>query len=261
MATRFYVVDAFSKVPFSGNPAAVVPLDSLEDSAWMQQVAAEINLSETAFVEESPDSNGSRRLRWFTPATEVDLCGHATLATAHVLVGPQRFQTRSGELSCKSLADGWIEMDLPADEPSAAEDISVGLLNEALPKTSTLAVARGVSDLLVEIASLEELDALVPNFDRLALLSKRGVIVTTQGDSEFHFYSRWFGPAVGVNEDPVTGSAHCTLAGYWAAKLGRSQFLAQQRSARSGEVRVEVDGDRVKIAGQAISVSEGTLFV
>lgn len=258
-------VDAFTAEPFRGNPAAVCVLAAPPSEAWMQAVAAEMNLSETAFLNVHDDGY---HLRWFTPTVEVDLCGHATLAAAHVLWSeghlPQtetaRFHTRSGLLTARMTPDGWIELDFPATPPVA--DVPPGIavtLAEALNVTP-LHVGRSRFDLLVEVATADAVRALTPDFARLATLATRGVIVTSGADGEVDFVSRFFAPASGIPEDPVTGSAHCCLAPYWAAKLGKSTFLARQVSPRGGTLRVTLAGERVRLAGQAVTVMRGELM-
>lgn len=267
MALPLYLVDAFTSRPFGGNPAAVCLPDPAAppSDAWMQTVAAEMNLSETAFVLPRPD--GTLGLRWFTPRVEVDLCGHATLATAHVLFATGRapagstidFNTRSGLLRCSQRPDGWIRMDFPAD-PVRTALIPEGL--EGMLGTRPLYVGRGKDYLLVEVGSEEELRNLRPHLPSLARLPFPLTIVTCEGNGEpWHFLSRCFAPAVGIAEDPVTGSAHCTLATYWAKRLKRTEFLAWQASARGGALRVILSGDRVLLEGQAVTVLEGALRV
>jgi len=254
-------VDAFTSEPFRGNPAAVCLLDTPRDDRWMQQVAMEMNLSETAFVEPHADGFG---LRWFTPLAEVNLCGHATLATAHALWDTgrlahddtARFHTKSGLLT--AVQDGaWIELNFPvvAPEPTTPPD---GLL-EALGVTAQY-VGRGGTDYLVEVASAQIVRSLTPDFVQLATVECRGVTVTAPGDGDYDFVSRFFAPKVGINEDPVTGSAHCRLVPYWSAKLGKTQMLAHQVSARGGVLKVTLDGQRVRMAGQAVTVVRGELL-
>jgi predicted PhzF superfamily epimerase YddE/YHI9 len=256
------VVDAFTNQPFAGNPAAVCLLPAPRDERWMQQVAREMNLSETAFLQRAGDAFA---LRWFTPAVEVKLCGHATLASAHTLweTGalktdePARFDTLSGRLTCRRVGD-WIEMDFPAKvcAPCAPPDG----LGEALG-CEVLAAGGNGMDYLVEVADEPTLRRLTPNFTALAKLPVRGVIVTCRSESAgYDFVSRFFAPAAGVNEDPVTGSAHCALGPYWQAKLGKSDFVAYQASARGGVVKVGVRGDRVLLGGQAVTVSRVELL-
>jgi PhzF family phenazine biosynthesis protein len=254
-------VDAFTSTPFAGNPAAVCVLPSGRDAVWMQNVAIEMNLSETAFLVRQADGFN---LRWFTPAVEVDLCGHATLASAHVLwdaghlkSGEQaRFHTRSGLLTADKRGD-WIEMDFPvkADEPAETP----ARLAEALG-TELKYVGRNKFDYIVELESEAVLRATKPNFSLLAEIPVRGVIVTARSaNNGFDFVSRFFAPGSGVNEDPVTGSAHCCLGPFWAKRLGKTEFLAYQASPRGGVVRVRLNGDRVLLGGQAVTVLRGEL--
>jgi PhzF family phenazine biosynthesis protein len=259
------VVDAFTREAFRGNPAAVCLPGSDATTAWMQSVAAELNLSETAFA--VPLSEGRWRLRWFTPKAEVDLCGHATLATAHALweagdapaSQPLCFETRSGPLHCR-LEEGpsgnaRIAMDFPA-QPAQATPMPPGLL-EALGAPAVW-VGRSREDLLVEVASAEELRRLTPDFKALAAFPVRGVIVTARSDhADADFVSRFFAPAVGIDEDPVTGSAHCTLACHWSDRLGRTALTGFQASARGGTVGVELRGDRVRLLGHAVTAWRG----
>lgn len=263
MPTPILQIDAFADRPFTGNPAAVCLLDEARGDAWMQAVAAEMNLSETAFL--LPENDGWR-LRWFTPAVEVDLCGHATLASAHALweeglLGPgetARFHTRSGLLT--AARDGeWIELDFPATppEPAAAPE---GL--EAALGARPVRVGRSRFDLVVELESEAAVRSLRPDIGRLAQVPARGVVVTARGETAGgpDFVSRFFGPAVGVDEDPVTGSAHCALAPLWASRLGRDELVGYQASARGGTVRVRVTGRRVRLAGRALTVLRGVLL-
>jgi len=254
-------VDAFTDRPFGGNPAAVCRLDRPRDATWMQQFAAEMNLAETAFVVREPDGFG---LRWFTPAVEVDLCGHATLATAHILwtegVVPADesidFHTRSGTLGA-SLRDGLIELDFPA-EPAVEVAAPHGLA-EALG-TSLLWTGRNRMDFIVEVAGEQELRGIVPDLAPIAKLDARGLIVTCHGDgTEYDFLSRFFAPQSGIAEDPVTGSAHCCLGPFWAARLNRSNLVGFQASSRGGEVRVTMNGPRVVLGGRAVTIYSGTL--
>lgn len=262
MSHILHVVDAFTEKPFGGNPAAVCLLQRPADETWMKLVAREMNLSETAFLH---PVEGGFSLRWLTPAVEVKLCGHATLASAFTLweTGvlkngePARFQTLSGWLTCRR-EDIWIAMDFPARscEPCAAPD---GLA-EALG-CGLFGCAFNGMDYLVEVAHEQVLRALKPDFTALARLPVRGVIVTCLSkDLRYDFVSRFFAPAAGVNEDPVTGSAHCALGPYWQTKLGRADFTAYQASERGGLVRLRVQGERVLLRGQAVKVSEVNLF-
>jgi predicted PhzF superfamily epimerase YddE/YHI9 len=247
MELRLTVVDTFTAVPFGGNPAAVTLLEAFFDDALLGNIAREMHLSETAFL--VPRADGSHDLRWFTPAAEVDLCGHATLASAHVLGGAGRFHTRSGLLTCTKVGD-WIEMDLPTDEPVAAatpDDLG-------LPDVRSF--QRGRFDALVELADAARVRALVPDLAALAGLGGRAVIVTAPGDrAGIDCVSRVFGPNVGIPEDPATGSAHCTLAAFWGARLGRTELVGEQASARGAIVRMRLAGDRVVVSGQAVTVS------
>jgi len=260
---RFSQVDAFTDQPFAGNPAAVCLLPSSADETWMQQVAREMNLAETAFLVRRDDGFD---LRWFTPSTEVDLCGHATLASAHVLWEEQqlrpneiaRFRTRSGVLTA-SKEPGLIWLDFPAT-PSRPADPTPELERGLGARFQYL--GRTAFDYLVELDSETAVRQLEPNLMELARLPVRGVIVTARSDGPAHdFVSRFFAPGAGVPEDPVTGSAHCTLAAYWQERLGRHELICEQASARGGIVRTRVSGDRVVIAGRAVTVAETTLLV
>jgi PhzF family phenazine biosynthesis protein len=255
-------VDAFTAKPFAGNPAAVCVLPAERDAVWMQNVASEMNLSETAFLVRQADGFN---LRWFTPAVEVDLCGHATLASAHVLwqdghlaAGKQaRFHTRSGLLTADQRGE-WIEMDFPVKAEEPAEPPPH--LSEALG-TALQYVGRNKFDYIAEVESEATLRNLKPNFSLLAELPVRGVIVTARSQNgSFDFVSRFFAPAAGVYEDPVTGSAHCCLAPFWAKRLGKTEFLAYQASPRGGVLRVRLNGERVLLGGQAVTVLRGELL-
>lgn len=261
MGQYIYHVDAFTKRPFAGNPAGVCLLDAPADEQWMLNVAREMNLSETAFLHRETDGY---RLRWFTPAVEVDLCGHATLASAHVLwesghlyaSEPARFHTRSGLLSAQKLGE-WIEMDFPATPPAEAE--APAELIAALG-VSPLYVGKTRFDYVIELGSEAEIRAVAPDFAALGKVDARGVIVTSRAaEEDIDFVSRFFGPAVGVNEDPVTGSAHCSLTPFWAERLGKAEMAAYQASARGGEIHVQMAGDRVLLRGQAVTVMRGEL--
>lgn len=262
MGVQITQVDAFTNKPFAGNPAAVCILAEPRDERWMQQVATEMNLSETAFLHREGDG---LRLRWFTPAVEVDLCGHATLASAHVLweeghleAGEEaRFYTRSGLLTARRAGD-WIQLDFPAkmEEPAAPP----ANLLEALG-VSAKYIGKNQFDYLVEVESADVVRKMKPNFTQLEKVPVRGIIVTSRSDtSDFDFISRFFAPASGVNEDPVTGSAHCCLGPFWAARLGKGEMVAYQASARGGVVRVRVGKDRVYLGGQAVTVLRATLL-
>jgi len=262
MSPRIVQVDAFTAEPFAGNPAAVCVLAHAADKRWMQQVAREMNLSETAYLFRQDDAWS---LRWFTPAVEVVLCGHATLASAHVLwqdghLAPDaqaRFDTKSGRLTADRKGD-WIEMDFPA-EPAQPAAPPPSLL-EALGSAAKF-VGKNRMDYLVELESEAAVRALQPDFTRLRSLPVRGVMVTARSaEHGFDFVSRFFAPGSGVDEDPVTGSAHCCLAPYWGAKLGKSEMTGHQVSARGGVVRVRNTGDRVILGGQAVTVLRGDLL-
>jgi len=261
MPVPFFHVDAFADQPFAGNPAAVCLLPGPRDPGWMQKLASEMNLSETAFVEPRDDGFG---LRWFTPTVEVDLCGHATLASAHVLwkegrlksSEPARFHTRSGLLTVKQSGD-LIEMDFPA-RPATPCPEPKGLC-ELLGLAASMVAVNGM-DYLVVTEEEERLRQARPDFARLAQFPGRGIILTSPSrDRAFDFVSRFFAPASGIDEDPVTGSAHCCLGPYWAARLGKSDLVGFQASARGGVVRVGVRGDRVLLAGRAVLVIRGEL--
>jgi PhzF family phenazine biosynthesis protein len=260
-AVPLFQVDAFAERAFAGNPAAVCLLNGPADPAWMQAVAAEMNLSETAFLH--PDG-AAHALRWFTPVAEVELCGHATLASAHALWEAGRvpagaaidFATLSGTLSAARDGD-WIVMDFPATPPEAADP------------PPGLATALGIAprwtgrthfDWLVEAASPREVAAVRPDMAALAGLEGRGVIVTAAGGrAGADVTSRYFAPSLGIPEDPVTGSAHCALGPFWSGRLGRNPLVCHQASARGGIVRVEARGARALLAGRAVTVLEGRL--
>lgn len=264
MSIELFQVDAFGDRPFSGNPAAVCLLDKMPDDAWMQALAAEMNLSETAFV--VPLDAGGFKLRWFTPLVEVELCGHATLAAAHALytaagadeAEPLRFVTLSGELTATRTADGWIELDFPADPPVAAEPPE-GLLEALGVVDGTVAVARGRYDYLVELAGPDLVRALTPDARSLLEVETRGVMVTSIGDGLYDIVSRFFAPRAGIDEDPVTGSAHTTLGPYWSDRLSKLDLLAHQASARGGVLKIGIRDDRVLLAGQAATVLRADL--
>ena len=261
MKVRFLQIDAFADRPFVGNPAAVCFLDEAADAEWMQSVAMENNLSETAFVRKLDDGY---ELRWFTPAYEVDLCGHATLASAHALWSEGlvadseavRFHSRSGVLTCKKIGSR-IELDFPATppDPASADEELCEILG-----VEPSYVGRSKYDRLLEVSSEEILRSVKPDFGRLAEAKDRGFIVTSRADEErFDFVSRFFAPGAGVDEDPVTGSAHCCLGPYWAKQLGKTELTAYQASRRGGVVHVRVDGDRVILGGEAVTVIRGEL--
>ncbi len=266
MSIPIYQVDAFTDRAFAGNPAGVCWLHQPADEGWMQSVAAEMNLSETAFVVRRTD--GDFDLRWFTPAVEVALCGHATLATSHVLFSTgvlearevARYHTQSGLLEAR-LADGMIELDFPAAQVEACEPPE-GLL-DALGLASASCFRKGARpSFLIEAETDGIVRALSPDFARLHQLGIRSAIVTTLSrDRRYDIVSRFFAPGVGINEDPVTGSAHCALAPYWSEKLGKETMLAYQASRRGGVVRCTLTGDRVKLAGNAVTIFRGELAV
>jgi predicted PhzF superfamily epimerase YddE/YHI9 len=255
-------IDAFTSEAFAGNPAAVCFLDDRRDDAWMQSVAAEMNLSETAFLLPVDDRWS---LRWFSPSVEIDLCGHATLASAHALwetarLPPQAqatFDTRSGELSAARAGDR-IELDFPAT-PVTPAPAPPGLL-EALGAERGHVVYRNRFDYLVELADEHAVVALALDPGALREVAARGVIVTAPAEShDADFVSRFFAPGSGIDEDPVTGSAHCALAPFWGERFGRTELTGYQASSRGGIVHVRLDGDRVILGGHAITVLRGDL--
>lgn len=261
---RLLQIDAFTDQPFRGNPAAVCFLDRERDAAWMQHVGAEMNLSETAFLLRLDDGWS---LRWFTPAVEVDLCGHATLASAHALwseglLGEKetaRFHTHSGLLTATRNGE-WIELDFPATRESRA-DAPPGLL-ESLGVMKPVYVGRNKFDYIVEVDSEEAVRAVDPDHAQLRKIPVRGVIVTSRGSNgQYNFVSRFFAPGSGIDEDPVTGSAHCCLTPYWASRLGKNDLVAYQASRRGGVLRVRLNGDRVHLGGRAVTVLRGELEV
>jgi PhzF family phenazine biosynthesis protein len=267
MATRITQVDAFTDRRFAGNPAAVCVLAEPRDPRWMQDVAAEMNLSETAFATRL-DGPAHFNLRWFTPNTEVDLCGHATLATAHVLWEEghipadqvPRFETRSGLLTARRGPHG-IELDFPREavDSEATSNEVMAILLAAIPAPIQF-VGRNRFDVLVELADEATLESLRPDVRQLEKIPCRGVIVTSRSaDPAFDFASRFFAPRVGVDEDPVCGSAHCCLGPYWGEKLGKTELIGHQRSCRGGVVRVRLEGPRVVLIGRAVTVLRGEL--
>ncbi|MBI5154362.1 PhzF family phenazine biosynthesis protein [Candidatus Poribacteria bacterium] len=262
----FHQVDAFTNKPFSGNPAAVCVLEAERPAAWMQNVAMEMNLAETAFPRRLED--GRYELRWFTPACEVDLCGHATLASAHILweTGAVarseriRFHSpRSGRLEAR-LEEDWIVLDFPSlpAEPSGEGRAVLEALG-----AEGIAAGVGGKNWLVRFGSEREVRALTPDFRALGRMGHLGVIATARAESgkSYDFMSRFFAPSAGIDEDPVTGSAHCTLTPYWARELGKDRMTAFQASRRGGTVRVHMNVDRVEIAGQAVTTMRGELLV
>jgi PhzF family phenazine biosynthesis protein len=261
MSVGIVQVDAFTGQVFAGNPAAVCVLPTPRDERWMQLVAREMAVSETAFLHAVDDGYA---LRWFTPVAEIDLCGHATLASAHVLIETGlvaagetvRFHTRSGMLTATS-CDGWIELNFPATP------------DEKIPAPPGLADAMGATpryfgrsrfDYLLEVEDEATVRKLEPDFFRLREFDARGVIATARASAPgVDFVSRYFAPAFGIDEDPVTGSSHCCLAPFWSRRLKQTSFVARQLSARGGELKVALDGDRVRLAGQAVTVLRGEL--
>ena len=267
---RIRIVDAFTDHPFAGNPAGVLLLDAFPDDGRLQDVAREVNHAETAFAHRLPEGGEADwALRWFTPATEVAMCGHATLATAHVLhttgahEGPVRFATRSGVLNATPGDDGSITLDFPT-APLAPVGIPDGVA-EALGATPLAAFDTGpnIGDLLLELADEKTVLGLSPDHKALARHSQRGIIATARAEDPsrgYDFVSRCFFPNVGIDEDPVTGSAHTALAPYWSQRLGRADLTGLQASRRSGLVRTGLRGDRTLLTGRAVTVIEGELL-
>ncbi|MDF1545923.1 MAG: PhzF family phenazine biosynthesis protein [bacterium] len=260
MSQTVVQIDAFSSQPFGGNPAAVCLMESPANEDWMQNIAAEMNLAETAFL--YPIESGYQ-LRWFTPEVEVELCGHATLASAFLLfedglVEPDqtiRFNTLSGELTA-ALNNGLITLDFPSKPPAKCDPPEN--LSRAISHTP---IYTGMSkfDMIAELESEAVVRNLKPDFGLLRRIEVRGLIVTARGEGKYDCVSRFFAPRVGINEDPVTGSAHCVLAPYWAGKLGKEKLLAYQASRRGGEVRLQLNGDRVLLSGRAVITMRGEL--
>jgi PhzF family phenazine biosynthesis protein len=262
MPVPLFLIDAFTDRPFAGNPAAVCLPKYEPDAKWMQSVALELNQAETAFLR--PRNDGNWDLRWFTPTVEVELCGHATLASAHVLwttgrvprSAAIRFHTQSGVLTCRSNS-GRIEMDFPAEPATpvtspAEEAIALGV--------TPVFVGRNRMDMLVVLGTADEVRNLEPDFNEIAKIKTRGVIVTARSDRpDADFVSRFFGPQSGIAEDPVTGSSHCCLGPYWKRELGRDELVGYQASKRGGYVAVRCLGDRVILGGSAVTVVEGIL--
>jgi PhzF family phenazine biosynthesis protein len=267
MGHPLFVVDAFTDRPFAGNPAGVCILDREKDDGWLSAVAREMNLAETAFLRPDGSAWG---LRWFTPTVEVDLCGHATLGSAHALweAGladpgrPLRFETRSGSLGAARRGEA-IELDFPA-EPAVPVAAPAPLLAAlGVPSSALRSCGRNRLDFLLELASEEALRALAPDFRALAGPTRpgRGVIVTARAQSpDYDFVSRYFAPAAGIDEDPVTGSAHCCLGPYWGERLCKSQLTGYQASARGGTVGVRLEGARVALIGRAVTVTRGEIL-
>ncbi|NLI97623.1 PhzF family phenazine biosynthesis protein [bacterium] len=263
MSIPIYQVDSFTGKPFKGNPAGVCVLEEPGETQWMQNMAKEMNLSETAFLYKLKDSYN---LRWFTPKVEVEMCGHATLASAHILWSEKyesenselRFHSLSGILKAKML-DGWIELDFP-QRPQEQVEAPPGLL-EALG-VKAIYVGKNKFDFFVEVSSANEVRALSPDFRMLREFNVRGVIVTAKSDlPEYDFVSRFFAPGAGIDEDPVTGSAHCCLAPYWSQKIGKKEMVAYQASERGGVVKVRLTGDRVYLMGKSVTIFKGELTI
>ncbi len=260
---KIFQVDTFTDVAFGGNPAAVCLLDGPTDPRWLQKIAAEFNLSETAFVFKRDE--GGYGLRWFTPTIEVDLCGHATIAAAHALfeeglVPPGeyiRFYTKSGLLMTR-LQGNWIEMNFPADIVRKVE--IPPMLTEAIGIEPRF-VAKGKFDYLVQLSSEAEVRELKPNMELLTGLPVRGIIVTAaSGKKGIDFISRFFAPAAGISEDPVTGSAHCMLGVFYRELLGKTEMVGYQASKRGGTVKISMHEDRVLLSGQAVMISKGEVL-
>jgi PhzF family phenazine biosynthesis protein len=257
-----FIIDAFASRPFAGNPAAVCVLHKAVPEAWMQSIASEFNLSETAFLLRLEP--GLWSLRWFTPQCEVNLCGHATLASAHVLANElmvphsvYRFATKSGELRAMGLDNGF-QLDFPATStaPLAANDV-----RNTQVKGGVSGLYQAGEDLLLELASAEAVQQFQPDLNAIRQLGCRGLIVTAAGEKGVDFVSRFFAPAYGIDEDPVTGSAHCGLADYWHRRLGKHHFIAKQVSKRGGDLEVMLEGNRVLLVGQAITTLRASLAV
>jgi PhzF family phenazine biosynthesis protein len=263
MSLAITQVDAFTDKPFAGNPAAVCLLQQPRDAAWMQLVAREMNLSETAFLVKRGQAYD---LRWFTPTVEVDLCGHATLASAHVLW--EQGQLQSGELACFHTKSGvltarkegaWIEMDFPATPANPVPNAEQEEMQSALGVKARV-VGRSRFDYLVEVESEDAVRSFLPDITKIGLWQARGLIVTSRAsNTSCDYVSRFFAPAAGVDEDPVTGSAHCCLGPFWKEQLGRDNLIGYQASARGGFVRTRCEGDRVLISGQAVTVMRGEM--
>ncbi|MGV3614262.1 MAG: PhzF family phenazine biosynthesis protein [Fimbriimonas sp.] len=258
MAAPIYIVDAFAESPFTGNPAGVCFLDAYPGDEWLQAVAMEMNHAETAFLVPRDEDY---ELRWFTPAIEVDLCGHATLASAHSIFergypgAVIRFHTRSGVLTAVR-GDDEIELDFPSEAPTEAS------LPHALPSLGVAPVWTGKNrmDWFVQLPDADDVRRIEPDFREIAALGIRGLIVTAHDASgEFDFVSRGFFPQSGIDEDPVTGSAHCAFAPFWAERLGKTEMVGYQASRRGGRVGVRLEGDRVKLLGRAVTTLAGTL--
>lgn len=261
----YYHVDAFTQTPFAGNPAGVCPLETWLSAGLMQQIAAENNLAETAFIVPHASAADEYDIRWFTPAVEIDLCGHATLASAHVLfahlglsVAQVTFHSQSGPLKVLREPDGRLTLDFPSRPPQEMTTHPTGLVDGLRATPLHVLAAR---DLLVVFSTEAEVWALKPDFAGIAALEYVGVIATAPGSNGVDFVSRFFAPRVGVPEDPVTGSAHSTLIPYWAEKLGKTDLRARQISARGGDLWCRLRGDRVDISGYAVTYATGEIMV
>jgi PhzF family phenazine biosynthesis protein len=262
MMVKLYQVDAFTGVPFRGNPAAVCLLPGPAEKNWMQSLAAEMNLSETAFLVKQENGYG---LRWFTPAVEVDLCGHATLASAHVLyeigkIEPDQetiFHTASGVLKANKRGEK-IELNFPV---TPAEEIPEPPGLTAALGVKAVYIGKSRFDYLVRVNSELEVREANPDIDKLNELGVRGIMLTSQGEGDYDFISRFFAPGAGIDEDPVTGSAHCCLGPYWGRELGKVEMSAFQASARGGEVGVRLVGERVHLTGKAITIFQADLMI
>lgn len=264
MSVPLYQVDAFTSRPYAGNPAAVCLLEADRPEEWMQAVAREMNLSETAFV--YPGTT-RRRLRWFTPTTEANLCGHATLTAAHVLWGAEDlssddqvvFDTLAGRLAVGREEDVYV-MNFPAEPADSAAPPEGMLASLGLEEDEVVWVGRNPRDYLVQVASPQRVRTLAPDMASLRTVETRGVMVTAEGAGEEHdFVSRFFAPAAGIDEDPVTGSAHCCLGPFWQQRLGKDELWARQVSPRGGELRVRPRDDRVDLLGRAVTIMKGQL--
>lgn len=262
MKQTIYQVDAFASEVFSGNPAAVCILEAWLPDTLMQQIAMENNLSETAFLVKSDEKY---EIRWFTPGVEVDLCGHATLASAFVLFSEQEKKAkkiefhspRSGALSVKRESDGQLTLNFPADTMTLIDPIPE--LEQAMGRQA-IACLKGKTDIMLLYESQEDIQSLNPNFFLLKDLDIRGVIATAPGN-EVDFVSRFFAPRSGVDEDPVTGSAHTSLTPYWAYAMGKNKLVARQLSKRGGELKCRLDGDRVRITGHCVLYMKGKIYI
>lgn len=263
ISQSIYVVDAFAHKAFTGNPAAICILSSSESADWMQQVAAEMNLSETAFLQPIEDGY---HLRWFTPLAEVDLCGHATLASAHILwetglthpKQPIRFHTKSGILTAYKKND-WIKLDFPSEAPTFVDTYPQALIDGL--GVDPISVGRNQSNYIIEVPSEEMVKEMTPNFSLLQTIEARGFLVTSRSaDHTIDFISRCFFPSIGIPEDPVTGSAHCCLGPYWAYLLNKTELYAYQASKRGGFLKVRLHNNRVHLFGQAITVLKSELL-